>query len=78
MRLTRFAMLLGFGVLLTLGLFKTRGEAQPGSFSEVVKGVWFREGDLSLGHCNNTVIEMKDGLVVIPMPGEVWVSRSWD
>jgi cyclase len=58
-------MLFGFGLLLTLALFKTRGEAQPNSFSEVVKGVWFREGDLSLGHCNNTVIEMKDGLVVI-------------
>ena len=65
MRLTRFGMLFGFGILLTLALFKTRGEAQPNSFSEVVKGVWFREGDLSQGHCNNTVIEMKDSLVVI-------------
>ena len=65
MRLTRFAMLFGFGILLTLALFKTRGEAQPNSFTEVVKGVWFREGDLAVGHCNDTVIEMKDGLVVI-------------
>ena len=66
MKLTRFGMLFGFGVLLTLALFKTRGEAQPNSFSEVVKGVWFREGDIEKqGHCNNAVIEMKDGLVVI-------------
>ena len=65
MKLTRLGMLFGFGVLLMLALFRTRGVAQPNSFSEVVKGVWFREGDLSVGHCNNTVIEMKDGLVVI-------------
>ena len=60
-------MLAGFGVLLALALFRFTGEAQaqPNSFSEVVKGVWFREGDLSVGHCNNTVIEMKDGMVVI-------------
>ena len=65
MKLNRFGMFAGFGILLTLALFKTRGEAQPNSFTEVVKGVWFREGDLSQGHCNNTVIEMKDSLVVI-------------
>ena len=55
----------GFGILLTVALFKTRSEAQPGSFTEVTKGIWFREGNLMLGHCNNTVIEMKDYLVVI-------------
>ena len=65
MRLNRFGIILGFGILLTLALFKTNGDAQANSMSEVVKGVWFREGDLSQGHCNNTVIEMKDGLVVI-------------
>ena len=66
MRLARFWMLFGFGVLLSLALFKTRGEAQPNSFTEVVKGVWFREGDIEhMGHCNNAVIEMKDGLVVV-------------
>ena len=65
MTLNRPALLFGFGILLTLALFKSRSDAQPNSFSEVVKGVWFREGDLSIGHCNNTVIEMKDGLVVI-------------
>jgi glyoxylase-like metal-dependent hydrolase (beta-lactamase superfamily II) len=58
-------MMFGFSLLLMLALLKGRGEAQPNSFSEVVKGVWFREGDLDQGHCNNTVIEMKDGLVVI-------------
>ena len=66
MRLNRFWMLFGFGVLLTLAMFKTRGEAQPNSFTEIAKGVWFREGDIqNLGHCNNTVIEMKDWLVVV-------------
>lgn len=65
MRFHRFGLMFAFALLLMLALFKTRGEAQPNSFTEVVKGVWFREGDLSQGHCNNTVIEMKDGLVVI-------------
>lgn len=32
----------------------------------VLPGVWFRMGDLDqYGHCNNIVIEMKDGLLVI-------------
>ena len=27
--------------------------------------MWFREGDLDLGHCNNIIIEMKDYLIVV-------------
>ena len=65
MKLTRFGMMFSFGILLVLAIFKTRGDAQPNSVSEVVKGVWFRQGDLMQGHCNNTVIEMKDSLVLI-------------
>lgn len=62
----RIALMSGFATLASLALFVTRGEAQPNSFVEVVNGVWFREGDLEhAGHCNNTVIEMQDGLVVV-------------
>jgi len=55
-----------FATLLTAAFFATRSEAQPNSVKEVVPGVWFREGDiLKEGHCNNTIIEMKDYLIVI-------------
>src|SRR5205085_1243061 len=46
--------------------FATRTEAGAGDIKLVVPGVWFREGDLkNLGHCNNTIIEMKDYLIVV-------------
>ena len=42
------------------------GTAQIDTIKEVSKGVWFRQGDLTgKGHCNNTVIEMKDYLVIV-------------
>ena len=66
MRNCRICLFSGFGLLLTLGFLVTRGDAQPDSFKEIVKGVWFREGDLTgKGHCNNIFIEMKDYLVVV-------------
>jgi glyoxylase-like metal-dependent hydrolase (beta-lactamase superfamily II) len=56
----------GFGSLLAVSFFATMGEAQPGSVKEIVKGVWFREGEIKEhGHCNNAIIEMKDYLIVI-------------
>jgi cyclase len=64
--MNRYWISLSFGLLVVLAFFKIRTEAQPDSFSQVVPGVWFRQGDLvTKGHCNNAVIEMKDGLVVI-------------
>ena len=66
MRNCRICLFSGFGLLLSFGFFVTRGDAQPDSFKEIVKGVWFREGDLTgKGHCNNIFIEMKDYLVVV-------------
>lgn len=53
-----FAALLGTAFLAT-------GGAEVNAVSKVVDGVWFREGDLKLGHCNNTIIEMKDYLIVV-------------
>ena len=45
--------------------FVTRTQAGPGDIKMIVPGVWFREGDLTLGHSNNTIIEMKDYLIVV-------------
>ena len=40
--------------------------AVPAISRLIVPGVWFREGDLeNLGHSNNTIIEMKDYLIVV-------------
>jgi len=59
----RLINLAAFSGLLGGPFFLT---AQPDSFKEITKGVWFREGDLKgHGHCNNIVIEMKDYLVVV-------------
>ena len=64
--MTRFWTIVSFSGLISLAFFKGRSQAQPNSFTEVVPGVWFRQGDIEHeGHCNNTVIEMSDGLVVV-------------
>jgi len=64
LRLARFWMLFGLGCCLSLALFKTRGEAQPNSFTEAVKGVCSRGRHRAHGPLQQCVIEMK-GLVVI-------------
>ena len=59
-------LILSFGILACVALVVTNGDAQPDSFKEISKGVWFRQGDVEKkGHCNNTVIDMKDGLLVV-------------
>jgi cyclase len=66
MRNVRVWLAAGFTAALSLTFVLTRGEAQPNTLKKVVDGVWFREGDLlKLGHCNNTIIEMKDYLIVV-------------
>lgn len=51
-------MLTGILTLLLLA------QAEP--ITSIAPGVWMREGDLkALGHCNNTIIEMKDYLIVV-------------
>src|SRR5579864_1269422 len=66
MKHTRFWLMSSFLLMLSLGLVLTRGDAQPNSVKQIAPGVWFREGDLQHeGHCNNTIIEMNDYLIVI-------------
>ncbi len=53
-------------MLAALAFLANRGEAQPGQAQLIAPGVWFLEGDLAkLGHCNSTIIEMKDYLIVV-------------
>jgi len=66
MKLQRFVTMSGFAAALSGAFFFSGGLAAPGDVREIVKGVWFREGDLKqYGHCNNIIIEMKDYLVVV-------------
>jgi glyoxylase-like metal-dependent hydrolase (beta-lactamase superfamily II) len=59
----RFAHLVAAWLLL-VGLTLT-ADAQPGTLKQIVPGVWFREGEMELSHCNNVVIEMADYLIVV-------------
>ena len=66
MKPTRPLLLTAFLILLSLGFLLTRSDAQPNTVKQIAPGVWFREGDIqNEGHCNNTIIEMKDYLIVI-------------
>jgi glyoxylase-like metal-dependent hydrolase (beta-lactamase superfamily II) len=61
----RWLVCAGFGALLVTAFFVTEGGAQPNSVKKIADGVWFREGDMKQGHSNNTIIEMKDYLIVV-------------
>ena len=62
----RIWILSTFAALAGMALFVSGTDAQPGTVKQIAPGVWFREGDLAnLGHCNNTIIEMKDYLIVV-------------
>src|SRR5262249_3719731 len=65
MRPLRAWLLLGFTVLAGTALFVSRSDANPETLRLIVPGVWFREGDLDQGHCNNVIIEMKDYMIVV-------------
>lgn len=65
MKRLRPLLLLGFVSLAGLALFVSRSDANPETVRIVAPGVWFREGDMDQGHCNNIIIEMKDYLVVV-------------
>ena len=62
---TRLWLIAAFLGLLSFSFVLTRSEAQPNSVKQIAPGIWFREGDLDAGHCNNTIIEMKDYLIVV-------------
>lgn len=62
MRINRSIIAAPFlGLLATAYLL----EGAPDEIKKIVDGVWFREGDLKKGHCNNIIIEFQDYLVVI-------------
>jgi cyclase len=62
----RFLLMFTFVVVAASAFLAHPGEAQPETFKEITKGVWFRQGDVEkLGHCNNAVIELHDGLLVV-------------
>jgi len=65
MKRMRALLLAGFAMLGAVALFVSRGDANPETVKIVAPGVWFREGDMDLGHCNNIIIEMKDYLIVV-------------
>ena len=49
-----------------LAFFSSKSVAKPDTVTQILPGVWFREGDLlGQGHCNNIIIEMKDYLIVV-------------
>lgn len=65
MKPLRAWLLLVFTVMGAIALFVSRSDANPETIRLVVPGVWFREGDLDQGHCNNVIIEMKDYMIVV-------------
>lgn len=50
---------------LPLALLIHTSYANPETLRIVAPGVWFHEGDRDQGHCNSTIIEMKDYLIVV-------------
>src|SRR3954452_24957592 len=58
-------LLLAFTCLAGLAFFVARSDATAETVRLIAPGVWFREGDMDQGHCNNIIIEMKDYLVVV-------------
>ena len=65
MKHLRSLLLLLFTTLGCVALFVARSDANPETLRLIAPGVWFREGDMEQGHCNNVIIEMKDYLVVV-------------
>jgi glyoxylase-like metal-dependent hydrolase (beta-lactamase superfamily II) len=65
MRQIRAVLLLVFTALGGIALFVSPSDAAPEVVRIIAPGVWFREGDLDQGHCNNVIIEMKDYLIVV-------------
>ena len=65
MKRLRSLLALAFTGLACLALLVSRSDANPETLRIVVPGVWFREGDMGQGHCNNVIIEMKDYMIVV-------------
>lgn len=54
-----------FAALLSVAFWAPKTSAQASRLQEAAPGVWFRPGERDQGHCNNTIIEMEDYLIVI-------------
>lgn len=54
-----------FAALLSVAFWAPKTSAQASRLQQVAPGVWFRLGESDRGHCNNTIIEMADYLIVI-------------
>src|SRR3954468_10103283 len=65
MKHLRSLLLLLFTTLGLVALFVARSDATPETVRIIAPGVWFREGDMEQGHCNNIIIEMKEYLIVV-------------
>src|SRR3954447_17062422 len=65
MKHLRSLLLLVFTTLGFVALFVSRSDATAETVRIIAPGVWFREGDMEQGHCNNVIIEMKDYLIVV-------------
>jgi glyoxylase-like metal-dependent hydrolase (beta-lactamase superfamily II) len=65
MKSMRPLLMLVFALLGGVAFFAVRSDANPETVRIVAPGVWFREGDMDQGHCNNVLIEMKDYLIVV-------------
>jgi cyclase len=61
----RALLIVSFSLLAGVALISTRTQAEPNQVKYIAPGVWFREGDMEQGHCNNIIIEMKDYLLVV-------------
>jgi glyoxylase-like metal-dependent hydrolase (beta-lactamase superfamily II) len=62
----RACVALSFAALASLAFYSAKGESKLEMLQQIAPGVWFREGDLEkYGHSNNTIIEMKDYLIVV-------------
>ncbi len=65
MRRLRALLLLAFTGLGGVALVVTQSNATTETMRRIVPGVWFREGDMDQGHCNQVIIEMKDYFIVV-------------
>src|SRR5512133_785285 len=65
MHRARGVLAAGFAVMAGTALWVSRSDANAETVRIVAPGIWFREGDMDVGHCNNIFIEMKDYLIVV-------------
>ena len=61
----RLGLLAVFLGLLSASFFVAPSDAQSNRLQQIADGVWFRLGDRSQGHCNNILIELEEGLLVV-------------